>query len=67
MWPAAMEPPMRSSGHLEIWGRAAVSAIPYVGGPAEIVYSGYRDRAASRTIEFFEPIAEQFRDPAALV
>lgn len=37
-----------------------------VGGPAEIIYSGYRDRAASRALEFLQPIAKHFRDPEAL-
>lgn len=55
-----------TSGHLEIWARAALSAVPYVGGPAEIVYSGYRDRAASRGMEFLRQLSERFADPAEL-
>lgn len=55
-----------ANGHLEIWARAAASAIPHVGGPAEIVYSGYRDRAAGRGFEFLESVAERFQDPAEL-
>lgn len=57
---------MRPVRHLEIWARAAVSAVPYVGGPLDVVYSGYRDRAGARTADFLEPIAEQFRNPEAL-
>lgn len=55
-----------ANGHLEIWARAAASAVPYVGGPAEIVYSGYRDRAASRGLEFLGSLAERFQDLAEL-
>lgn len=57
---------MTGRGHLEIWARAAISAIPYAGGPAEILYSGYRDRAARRSLDFYAPIAEQIRNPEAL-
>lgn len=55
-----------ADGHVEIWARAALSAVPYVGGPAEIVYSGYRERAQNRTADFLEPILAEFQDPTGL-
>src|SRR5689334_5037624 len=51
---------------VEIWARAAISAIPYLGGPAEIVYSGYRDRSARRALHFFDVVLERFQDPEKL-
>lgn len=55
-----------TKGHTEIWARAALSAVPYVGGPAEIVYSGYRNRAASRANAVLAMIADQFEEPSGL-
>lgn len=55
-----------ANGHVEIWGRAALSVIPGWGGAVEILYSGYRDRAAQRGMEFLGPLAAQFQDPEAL-
>lgn len=51
---------------LELWARAAFTAVPWVGGPAEIVYSGYRDRATTRVMDFFQELFERFDNPAEL-
>lgn len=51
---------------LEIWSRAAVSMIPYVGGPMEVLYSGYRERRVARVLEFLEPIARLLEHPEEL-
>lgn len=53
-------------GHLDIWARAAMSAVPYAGGPAEIVYSGYRNRATGRAMDLLGQLTEHFEDPAGL-
>lgn len=51
---------------LELWARAALTAVPWVGGPAEIVYSGYRDRATARVMDFFRELFDRYDDPTEL-
>jgi hypothetical protein len=58
--------PLVTRGDVELWGRAALSAIPYIGGPAEVLYSGYRDRRIARALEFLEPLAELLDGPQEL-
>jgi hypothetical protein len=43
-----------------------VSAVPYVGGPAEIVYSGYRHHRTARLLDFLRPIADHMNDASGL-
>lgn len=56
----------KALAHLEIWTRALVSGAPVVGGPLEVLYSGYRNRASQRLLDFIAPIADVVRDPADL-
>lgn len=51
---------------LELWARAALTTVPWVGGPAEIIYSGYRDRATARVMDFFQELFERYDDPTEL-